>query len=837
LQRVGGYWGYKSYAKRIEGQEARSRYSHLLDSLSSTINFILERRSSSNYPRNPSQFYALLALQGIELDRIADPWGNSYRVSFGIRSANYTATVSSSGPDERAGTLDDFDLLSHAKPFFESSYAAQVKEAYDWLKSYSGRYPRNAVELTDALVKRGAAYLSAKDAWGTPYQLRVVPSTYRSMYEVQVLSAGPDRKFNLSFYNDDLEVMRFERDWFAKDREAIDRAIRSRFAAAKKFPATESELYSLLKEKGIAVNDLRDPWGQPLKITFTQLSRYSERGRIESIAATPQSPAVSKTTVEPVTQTVLRMTMAVSAAPAVTGLDYPISFYVATYEQVIKEESRDDAAGVKPKILLIVNWKTDFPSSLAGIVAGAVVDPQGAVIQNASVTLTNTSTGAEVTTKTDEAGLYSFVNVPPGTYSFRAEAAGFMATIVQEVVVQLSTTTTVDITLQVGAASEMIMLASSEELPLTQRESSMVSEAKQLPQAMRTAPRPSAASTPRLRQDFPETLVWQPSLVTNADGKAEMKFNVADSITTWRLAVIGSTEDGMIGSTRADLRAFQPFFVEHQPPPSLTINDEIELPVVVRNFQQRASEVTVSLAPAPWMRVIEGASQPVSVKANDSATARILFKATSAGDFKQEASAVGTSDGDRVAMPVSVRFDGRDTWRTYADLFRGQTSFDISTPLDAIPGSAQLELKLYPNLFTHALEGIEGIVRRPYGCVEQTTSAGYANLLVLQYLKRAGCSLPAVERKALRNLAEAITRVRSFVSDGGYGYFRGSKPDLALTSYVLRFLTEAGDFAPVDETAIEATRRYLARAQKADGSWSPSYYSDYDLGPTARSRR
>jgi hypothetical protein len=32
--------------------------------------------------------------------------------------------------------------------------------------------------------------------------------------------------------------------------------------------------------------------------------------------------------------------------------------------------------------------------------------------------------------------------------------------------------------------------------------------------------------------DFPETLVWP--LITDSSGKAEIKFNVADSITTWR---------------------------------------------------------------------------------------------------------------------------------------------------------------------------------------------------------------------------------------------------------------------------------------------------------------
>ena len=38
-------------------------------------------------------------------------------------------------------------------------------------------------------------------------------------------------------------------------------------------------------------------------------------------------------------------------------------------------------------------------------------------------------------------------------------------------------------------------------------------------------------STPRLREYFPETLVWNPELITDKNGKAELKFKMADNIT------------------------------------------------------------------------------------------------------------------------------------------------------------------------------------------------------------------------------------------------------------------------------------------------------------------
>ena len=73
-------------------------------------------------------------------------------------------------------------------------------------------------------------------------------------------------------------------------------------------------------------------------------------------------------------------------------------------------------------------------------------------------------------------------------------------------------------------------------------------------------------STPRIRGFFPETLLWQPELTTDKQGRAQLDFKLADNITTRKMAVIGSTEDGEIGTAATEIRDFQPFFAELDPP-------------------------------------------------------------------------------------------------------------------------------------------------------------------------------------------------------------------------------------------------------------------------------
>jgi hypothetical protein len=72
-----------------------------------------------------------------------------------------------------------------------------------------------------------------------------------------------------------------------------------------------------------------------------------------------------------------------------------------------------------------------FGQSSTSSLRGTVSDPQGAVLAGASVTLANASTGFSQSTKTDGAGVYQFLQIPPGTYSLTMTMAGF-ATLKQE---------------------------------------------------------------------------------------------------------------------------------------------------------------------------------------------------------------------------------------------------------------------------------------------------------------------------------------------------------------------------------------------------------------------
>jgi hypothetical protein len=108
---------------------------------------------------------------------------------------------------------------------------------------------------------------------------------------------------------------------------------------------------------------------------------------------------------------------------------------------------------------LIIIWS--FPNAVnaqalsAGSVTGAVVDPNGAVVPNASVTLANPITGYKRTTSTDTEGNFRFNDVPPNNYQLAVSATGFSAST-QTLTVRTAVPINLKIPLEVGNTAETV---------------------------------------------------------------------------------------------------------------------------------------------------------------------------------------------------------------------------------------------------------------------------------------------------------------------------------------------------------------------------------------------
>ncbi len=100
----------------------------------------------------------------------------------------------------------------------------------------------------------------------------------------------------------------------------------------------------------------------------------------------------------------------------------------------------------------------DLAGNGGSTVLGIVTDPTGAVIPNAQVTVTNIATGVKFTRKSGPDGMFAVPVGQPGQYNVQIGATGFQTYSITRVNVSQSPTNVMRAQLQVGSASESVMV-------------------------------------------------------------------------------------------------------------------------------------------------------------------------------------------------------------------------------------------------------------------------------------------------------------------------------------------------------------------------------------------
>jgi len=109
-----------------------------------------------------------------------------------------------------------------------------------------------------------------------------------------------------------------------------------------------------------------------------------------------------------------------------------------------------------------------FGQAGTGTITGTVTDPAGAVVANAAVEVRNTDTNVPYPTVTTDTGAYTVLRLPPGPYSVTVTAAGFKKLTRGGLTVSAGQTLPLDLTLEVGSASESVTVTAEATLLKTE---------------------------------------------------------------------------------------------------------------------------------------------------------------------------------------------------------------------------------------------------------------------------------------------------------------------------------------------------------------------------------
>ncbi|MEL6344285.1 MAG: AgmX/PglI C-terminal domain-containing protein [Myxococcota bacterium] len=338
---------------------------------------------------------------------------------------------------------------------------------------------------------------------------------------------------------------------------------------------------------------------------------------------------------------------------------------------------------------------------------------------------------------------------------------------------------------------------------------------------VREFPRPSySGPPPQARTDFRDTVLWDPSVETNARGEATVRFHLSDQVTTFRVTAEGAG-GGQVGRGEATLTSALPFSMSLRLPEALGAGDRMVLPVLLRN--NRTSGVSVALSgeiEAPLMSA-EGLTQTARLAGGGISQLTHIIDAMEQGGEARltlRADAAGLSDQIDAVIPVTRnQYPGT---LSVSGTVRGETTHTFTLD-ETIEGTLEAALVLHSQPVSQLMEGIEGLLSEPGGCFEQTSSRNYPNTMVLRLLETSAHLDASVVSRARGMVDRGYARLVTFESDtGGFDWYPNGTGHEGLTAYGLQQFTDmARVYAGVSPEMLARTGQWLRSRRDGRGGY------------------
>ena len=328
------------------------------------------------------------------------------------------------------------------------------------------------------------------------------------------------------------------------------------------------------------------------------------------------------------------------------------------------------------------------------------------------------------------------------------------------------------------------------------------------------------------RSLFKTTVLFAPAVRTDAQGRAQVEFELPDNLTTYRILAVAVGKGDRFGSGTASVKVAKPLLALPALPRVARVGDRFEAGVVLHGHRFSAPEVQVT-ASAEGLEIDGPATRKVAVEEGKPVEVRFPFVAKAPGTavLRFRATGGGMDDGveQRIPVKLPVTLETVATWgETTSEQVEG-----LSPPAGARPDVGGLEVSLASTALGGFDENFDQLVDYPYGCLEQEASRLVPFVALRELSGRFGipwkeAASTWIDREALatwgstdpddvvRGTIRRIERLQNH--DGGYRYWASSPCSSHYAStWAVWALARAKEVGyPVDAKGLEKGQAYLA---------------------------
>ncbi|MET0402820.1 MAG: MG2 domain-containing protein [Cystobacter sp.] len=323
-----------------------------------------------------------------------------------------------------------------------------------------------------------------------------------------------------------------------------------------------------------------------------------------------------------------------------------------------------------------------------------------------------------------------------------------------------------------------------------------------------------------------DTAFWSPTVVTDRDGRATVRFKLPSNQTLWVVTGVAADTSGRFGEGTSEFAT----------------RGGLSLYAALPQFLRQGDEARASV------RLSAGEKSP------DTQSLLVRLVASGVLDAAEDQRKVQLAKGGEQIIPLALKTKGAGTAELAVDVTGGKEPLrdrhvvdvrpavleepvkvskwgggELSLPMAPSAKVSGVELVLQPSLVDAALVNVRELLTYPYGCLEQLVSTTVPNVALYQTLQKAG-ALASLDVDSQGLLAEARSRAVQGtarildlgVKGGGFTWFSGySQADLPMTLIALDGLAYAVEAGLVDgnEPRIVEGLRWLETQEGLPFEW------------------
>ncbi len=319
-----------------------------------------------------------------------------------------------------------------------------------------------------------------------------------------------------------------------------------------------------------------------------------------------------------------------------------------------------------------------------------------------------------------------------------------------------------------------------------------------------------AAEAVAPRREFPDTAYWAGDLVTDENGELVVTVQLPDTLTTWKAIARAITLKTEVGQGAAELVVTQPVIADPALPRFAVQGDQFALDVLGRNYAGGTLDGVCSLE-APGLFMLDAGTRYMTLPFNETRVARWSVVASELGENPVTARLTTDAGSDAIELPLNVAPFTAPERHVVSGSTTDLAELDIDIPFNAAPDASTVTVYLAQGIALGIIDGAEGLIGYPYGCVEQTMSRMLPNAVVGRLVLALDLPAPGIVARLPEYMAVGLQKLYGYQNaDGSWGWWR-TDGNLYITAYVLHGLTLAGQAGyPADPDVLDRGFAWLS---------------------------